>query len=146
MVARAAMLLECAHLVSRCNHGDWPRWMKMPGGVPHSRSQPTGYRRNLLLQRTSGRLFHQWAEVSFSAVSIRRVLGGFEPTLKIRKKPQKLVHHRHVMFYAELSLSLLCTVKCVKVLLQLRIVVGLHPPSSFMGSLQHSPRIERERK
>lgn len=64
MVARAAMLLECAHLVWRCNHGDWPRWMKMPGGVPHSRSQPFGCRRNLLLQRATGRLFHQWAEVS----------------------------------------------------------------------------------
>lgn len=64
MVARAAMLLECAHLVSRCNHGDWPRWMKLPGGVPHSHSQPSGYRRNLQLQRATGRLFHQWAEVS----------------------------------------------------------------------------------
>jgi len=64
VVARAAMLLECAHLVSRCNHGDWPRWMKMPGGEPHSRNQPSGARRNLLLQRATGRLFYQWAEVS----------------------------------------------------------------------------------
>ena len=76
MVARAAMLLECAYLVSRCNHGDWPRWMKMPGGVPHSRSQPSGYRRNLLLQRTTGRLFHQWAEVS-SVVTVLLRTGGF---------------------------------------------------------------------
>ncbi len=70
MVARASLLLECAHFVSRCNRGDWPNWMKLnlPGfrqtGLLHSRGQPSGYRRNIILQRTAGRLFHMWGEVT----------------------------------------------------------------------------------
>ena len=69
VVARAAILLECAMFVNRCNHGDWPKWMKMnlPGfrqtGLLHSRGQPSGHRRNMLLQRAAGRMFHQWGEV-----------------------------------------------------------------------------------
>jgi Protein UNC80 len=73
------MLLECAHLVSRCNRGDWPHWMKLnlPGfcqtGLPqplsHNRGQPSGYKRNLVLQKTTGRLFYQWAEVCIVRIS-----------------------------------------------------------------------------
>ena len=74
VVARATLLLECAHFVNRCNHGDWPKWMKMnlPGfrqaSLLNSRGQPSGYRRNILLQRSAGRLFHQWGEVSVVAI------------------------------------------------------------------------------
>lgn len=28
VVGRAAMLLECAHLVHNCNKGQWPYWLK----------------------------------------------------------------------------------------------------------------------
>lgn len=69
MVARAALLLECAHFVNRCNRGEWPNWMKLNiagfrhTGLLNSRCQPSGYRRNLLLQRAAGKLFHQWGEV-----------------------------------------------------------------------------------
>lgn len=68
-MARAALLLECAYFVNRCNRGDWPNWMKLnlpgfcQGGMLPARSQPSGYRKNLMLQKTAGRLFHQWAEV-----------------------------------------------------------------------------------
>ncbi|ESO92838.1 hypothetical protein LOTGIDRAFT_232936 [Lottia gigantea] len=69
VAARAAMLLECAHFIHRCNHGDWPNWMKL--NLPsfrhtvaalQNRGQPSGYRRNLMLQRAAGRLFYSWAE------------------------------------------------------------------------------------
>lgn len=68
-MARAALMLECAYFVNRCNRGDWPNWMKLnlpgfcQGGMLHARGQPSGYRKNLMLQKTAGRLFHQWAEV-----------------------------------------------------------------------------------
>ena len=69
-MARSTLLLECAHFVSRCNRGDWPNWMKLnlPGfrqtGLLHSRGQPSGYRRNMMLQRAAGKMFHMWGEVS----------------------------------------------------------------------------------
>lgn len=28
VVGRAAILLECAHLVHNCNKGQWPYWLK----------------------------------------------------------------------------------------------------------------------
>ncbi|XP_059153938.1 protein unc-80 homolog isoform X2 [Physella acuta] len=67
--ARAAVLLECAHFIHRCNRGDWPNWMKL--NLPsfrhtvaalQNRGQPSGYRRNLMLQRAAGRMFYSWAE------------------------------------------------------------------------------------
>ncbi|KAK6194683.1 hypothetical protein SNE40_000272 [Patella caerulea] len=67
--SRAAMLLECAHFIHRCNHGDWPNWMKL--NLPsfrhtvaalQNRGQPSGYLRNLMLKRAAGRLFYSWAE------------------------------------------------------------------------------------
>ncbi|XP_031777864.1 protein unc-80 homolog isoform X3 [Nasonia vitripennis] len=68
VVARAAMLLECAHLVHQCNKGHWPTWMKMnypmfrPSMALNNRSGPTGLRRTHVLQRAAGKLFYQWAE------------------------------------------------------------------------------------
>ncbi|XP_064639472.1 protein unc-80 homolog [Lineus longissimus] len=68
VVARGALLLECAHFVHRCNRGDWPNWMRLNlpsfrlGGPLQSRGQPSGYKRNTLLQRTAGRMFYMWAE------------------------------------------------------------------------------------
>ncbi|GFO03526.1 unc-80-like protein, partial [Plakobranchus ocellatus] len=67
--ARAAMLLECAHFIHRCNRGDWPNWMKL--NLPsfrhtvaalQNRGQPSGYRRNIILQKAAGRMFYSWAE------------------------------------------------------------------------------------
>ncbi|KAH9525120.1 Protein unc-80 [Bulinus truncatus] len=67
--ARAALLLECAHFIHRCNRGEWPNWMKL--NLPsfrhtvaalQNRGQPSGYRRNLMLQRAAGRMFYAWAE------------------------------------------------------------------------------------
>ncbi|XP_071097692.1 protein unc-80 homolog [Haliotis cracherodii] len=67
--ARASLLLECAHFIHRCNRGDWPNWMKL--NLPsfrhtvaalQNRGQPSGYRRNLMLQKAAGRLFYSWAE------------------------------------------------------------------------------------
>lgn len=28
VLARAVLLLECAHFVQRCNRGDWPDWIR----------------------------------------------------------------------------------------------------------------------
>ncbi|CAG5120059.1 unnamed protein product, partial [Candidula unifasciata] len=67
--ARAALLLECAQFIHRCNRGDWPNWMRL--NLPsfrhtvaalQNRGQPSGYRRNLMLQRAAGRMFYTWAE------------------------------------------------------------------------------------
>ncbi|XP_076436361.1 protein unc-80 homolog isoform X3 [Babylonia areolata] len=69
VVARAAVLLECCHFIHRCNRGDWPSWMKhnLPSfrhnvNALQNRGQPSGYRRNLVMQRAAGRLFYSWAE------------------------------------------------------------------------------------
>lgn len=88
VVGRAAMLLECAHLVHNCNKGQWPYWLKSnmaKNPRKHSilrifilrvdsinefnylylqnvavSSGPLQLRR----QRLAGKLFYQWAEVS----------------------------------------------------------------------------------
>ncbi|KAL3872189.1 hypothetical protein ACJMK2_040132 [Sinanodonta woodiana] len=69
VIARASLLLECAHFVHRCNQGDWPSWMRL--NLPsfrssvaalQSRGQPSGYRRMLALQKIAGRMFYAWAE------------------------------------------------------------------------------------
>ncbi|KAL8568215.1 hypothetical protein ACOMHN_027738 [Nucella lapillus] len=69
VVSRAAVLLECCHFIHRCNRGDWPSWMKhnLPSfrhnvNALQNRGQPSGYRRNLVMQRAAGRLFYSWAE------------------------------------------------------------------------------------
>lgn len=73
MIARATLLLECAHFIHRCNNGDWPNWMKLnlptfrhSTAALQSRGQPSGYRRSLVFQRAAGKMFYQWAEVSQS--------------------------------------------------------------------------------
>ncbi|XP_014212230.1 protein unc-80 homolog [Copidosoma floridanum] len=68
VVARAAVLLECAHFVHQCNKGQWPVWMRLNFPMFRSsvsvnnRSYPTGLRRTYVLQRAAGKLFYQWAE------------------------------------------------------------------------------------
>ncbi|XP_050665218.1 protein unc-80 homolog [Leptidea sinapis] len=61
VVGRAAMLLECAHLVHNCNKGQWPYWLKSNIAIKNPVSVPSG---SLLLkrQRLAGKLFYQWAE------------------------------------------------------------------------------------
>ncbi|KAI5631670.1 cation channel complex component UNC80 domain-containing protein [Phthorimaea operculella] len=57
VVARAAMLLECAHLVHNCNKGQWPYWLKS-NVVKNSTSISPQLKR----QRLAAKLFYQWAE------------------------------------------------------------------------------------
>ncbi|XP_039948637.1 protein unc-80 homolog isoform X7 [Bactrocera tryoni] len=75
LVARATFLLECAHFVHQCNKGQWPPWMKhnisgyRPSGTNLNLNQTkhqttaTSTRRTHILQRTAGKMFHQWAEM-----------------------------------------------------------------------------------
>ena len=84
VVARAGVLLECAHFIHRCNRGDWPSWMKhnLPSfrhnvHALQNRGQPSGYRRNLVMQRAAGRLFYSWAEVREGLFQMNRVCGAF---------------------------------------------------------------------
>ncbi|XP_058813943.1 protein unc-80 homolog isoform X3 [Topomyia yanbarensis] len=70
IVARAALLMECAHFVHLCNRGQWPSWMKQ--NIPSFRpsapalgnrtSLAAGVRRIHILQRAAGKMFHQWGE------------------------------------------------------------------------------------
>ncbi|XP_043521274.1 protein unc-80 homolog isoform X3 [Frieseomelitta varia] len=67
VVARASLLLECAHFVHQCNKGQWPTWMKMNfplfrPSVPINNRNTTMASRVHMLQRTAGKLFYQWAE------------------------------------------------------------------------------------
>ncbi|KAL0270475.1 UNVERIFIED_CONTAM: hypothetical protein PYX00_007876 [Menopon gallinae] len=68
VVSRAALLLECAYFVHNCNKGQWPTWMKLnfpvfrPSMPNQNRGPPSGMRRTHILQRSSGKLFYQWAE------------------------------------------------------------------------------------
>ncbi|XP_042902932.1 protein unc-80 homolog [Parasteatoda tepidariorum] len=68
VVARAALYLECAHFVHRCNKGCWPTWMRTNLPIirtsnPHAnRITHADLRRTDALQKASGKLFYQWAE------------------------------------------------------------------------------------
>ncbi|XP_055584997.1 protein unc-80 homolog [Uranotaenia lowii] len=70
IVARAALLIECAHFVHLCNRGQWPSWMKQnipsfrPSGpaMGNRTSMAAGARRIHILQRAAGKMFHQWGE------------------------------------------------------------------------------------
>lgn len=78
VVARACLLLECAHFVHLCNKGQWPTWMKMnfpmfrPSVPINNRNTSTVLTRDHVLQRTAGKLFYQWAEVLANINSISR--------------------------------------------------------------------------
>lgn len=72
IVARAAMLLECANYVHQCNHGQWPSWIKQnltsfrPSGPNISGARvplSSGVRRTHILQRAAGKMFYQWGEI-----------------------------------------------------------------------------------
>ena len=70
-MARASLLLECCLLVHKCNHGEWPNWLR--GSLP-SLGQRRGalspqaafnpfmftQRRNLTAMHDAGLLFHAW--------------------------------------------------------------------------------------
>lgn len=67
IVARAALMMECAHFVHLCNRGQWPSWMKQnipsfrPSGpaLGNRASLAAGARRIHILQRAAGKMFHQ---------------------------------------------------------------------------------------
>ncbi|CAD6199380.1 unnamed protein product [Caenorhabditis auriculariae] len=68
VLARAALLLECANFVSRCNRGQWPEWIRSShhrtfslGGPLANRGTPSATRRMHSLQRLAGRYFYHWA-------------------------------------------------------------------------------------
>ncbi|KAG8124674.1 hypothetical protein E2320_020023 [Naja naja] len=73
VVARAALFLECARFVHRCNRGNWPEWMKghhvniTKKGLSRGRSPIVGNKRNQKLQWNAAKLFYQWGE----AIGIR---------------------------------------------------------------------------
>lgn len=70
------ILLECAHFIHRCNHGDWPEWIRtsnnqsrtigMTGhlsttGSGGGQRVTSGSKRTFLIQRAAGRNFYEWA-------------------------------------------------------------------------------------
>lgn len=75
---RAAIYMECANFVHRCNRGQWPSWMRMNisvhrgsnAGIVHqggskfrkSSSIQRGARNNTLMYRSAGKAFYCWAE------------------------------------------------------------------------------------
>ncbi|XP_050772025.1 protein unc-80 homolog isoform X7 [Gopherus flavomarginatus] len=73
VVARAALFLECARFVHRCNRGNWPEWMKghhvniTKKGLSRGRSPIVGNKRNQKLQWSAAKLFYQWGD----AIGIR---------------------------------------------------------------------------
>ncbi|XP_072902899.1 protein unc-80 homolog isoform X3 [Hemitrygon akajei] len=68
VVARAALFIECARFVHRCNRGNWPEWMKghhvsiTKKGLSRGRSPIVGNKRNQKLQWKAAKLFCQWGE------------------------------------------------------------------------------------
>ncbi|XP_069471989.1 protein unc-80 homolog isoform X5 [Ambystoma mexicanum] len=68
VVARAALFLECARFVHRCNRGNWPEWMKghhvniAKKGLSRGRSPIVGNKRNQKLQWNAAKLFYQWGD------------------------------------------------------------------------------------
>ncbi|VDQ00445.1 unnamed protein product [Trichobilharzia regenti] len=88
VLARACLLIECAFLVHRCNHGEWAGWMKF--NLPSSFRSSAGYisssnNSNLLqandinsnsnqpmdiseIKRLAGYLFYAWGEVSTNCI------------------------------------------------------------------------------
>lgn len=78
VVARAALFLECARFVHRCNRGNWPEWMKghhvniTKKGLSRGRSPIVGNKRNQKLQWNAAKLFYQWGDVSFSFSSLKK--------------------------------------------------------------------------
>ncbi len=71
LLSKAAFLLETAHFVNRCNHKDWPEWIKMnigaylprTGSSSSPRNAPNPMRRNKIFQLAAANMFTAWAEV-----------------------------------------------------------------------------------
>ncbi|KAI6188392.1 Protein unc-80 [Aphelenchoides besseyi] len=74
VLSRAIIFLECANFVHRCNHGNWPEWIRSGsamGSVRNAnassftsgpnRTVAGGSRKTFLLQRSAGRSFYDWA-------------------------------------------------------------------------------------
>ncbi|VDM36880.1 unnamed protein product, partial [Toxocara canis] len=71
ILGRAALILEYAHFVHRCNKGDWPEWIRSStsrqlsvmgyGGALGNRGTPSATRRMHMMQRAAGRCFYHWA-------------------------------------------------------------------------------------
>lgn len=78
IVARAALLIECAHFVHLCNRGQWPSWMKQnipafrPSGpaMGNRTSMAAGARRIHILQRAAGKMFHQECIQRYCSISL----------------------------------------------------------------------------
>uniref|UniRef100_A0A8R1DJA0 UNC80 domain-containing protein n=1 Tax=Caenorhabditis japonica TaxID=281687 RepID=A0A8R1DJA0_CAEJA len=87
VIARAALLLQCANFVSRCNRGQWPEWIRSShhrtfslGGALANRGTPSATRRMHSLQRQAGRYFYQWGVQIGEHLS--KVFGLSEPKNK----------------------------------------------------------------
>ncbi|KRZ74078.1 Protein unc-80, partial [Trichinella papuae] len=68
VISRAAVLVECAYFVHRCNRGYWPEWIRMgqpsksfTSGAPLGRGTPSVLRGTNLLQKNAGKMFYHWA-------------------------------------------------------------------------------------
>uniref|UniRef100_UPI00358FE682 protein unc-80 homolog n=1 Tax=Myxine glutinosa TaxID=7769 RepID=UPI00358FE682 len=91
VLPRAALYLECARFVHRCNRGAWPEWMKghfLPvprRGLSRGRSPVPGTRRNQRLQWNAARLFYQWGE-AIGARLAELCLAESESTSQIRSQ------------------------------------------------------------
>ncbi|XP_066269985.1 protein unc-80 homolog isoform X2 [Branchiostoma lanceolatum] len=65
VVARAAVLLECAHFVHLCNRGDWPGWMRVMRNTLRRRTtnrEVGGGTAHVDIQQSAAHLFFQWGE------------------------------------------------------------------------------------
>ncbi|EEC09386.1 hypothetical protein IscW_ISCW007182, partial [Ixodes scapularis] len=95
VVSRAALYLECAHFVHRCNRGQWPTWMKLnlpvfrPSGPLANRGTPSGMHRTHILQRAAGKLFFQWAEVYGDDFGLIQDIGKQQEDKEGGKKDKK---------------------------------------------------------
>uniref|UniRef100_T1IVG6 Uncharacterized protein n=1 Tax=Strigamia maritima TaxID=126957 RepID=T1IVG6_STRMM len=162
VIARAALLLECAYFVHRCNRGQWPSWMKLNlpmfrlSGPLSNRGTPSGLRRTHILQRSAGRMFYQWAEalgvrleelLNAENVQINDVLSTITDESKKRQLRQE---DDDEDFLDEASVNSSCpfALKMVAVQVLLEITAFLrethqHLPKSNRLSHRERPTLER---
>ncbi|KAL3119939.1 hypothetical protein niasHT_007067 [Heterodera trifolii] len=132
VLARAVLLVECAHFVHRCNRGDWPDWIRsgmffagqhrsLGGGsvgtcptVPPTPSSnpPSSFRigtggggasrRTALLQRASGRAFYAWG-VQLGIRLQKQLDDEAEETKKSAKQTPTMAEQRQLRLHDELE-------------------------------------------